>query len=294
MKNCLIVVDTNKYNLSLGTTLIFIEHVKMFQETHNINRLDLAIISNDKLLVSTLILPLFHIYLDFETSVIFSIKEDFEKYFTCNTYTFSFPDSDFSTDKNAFDSTILIQDHFKKYNSIPLLIPTKHLRDWASYYIKQLGHDMVIVHLKNVKGSQSNAIQSEWLEFFNYCEYHHPKYKFFIIGKDELLQEITALQNVVITRYEGLSLLQELALIDQASLFMGMCSGPFNAALLSNTPYIVFKNPTHHENEMILQIGKFDQFPFSTDQQFIFRNKEYCEMLLEHFNKIYDPRSNKE
>lgn len=285
MNKCLVVVDTNKYDLSLGTTLIFIEHVKIFQEIHNINRLDTIVITNDEVLVSTLILPLFHAYLDLEKSIVFNNKEDFEKYIVSNVYTFSFPDRNFSIYKDAFDSTIYIQDYFKKYNSIPHLIPTKHVRESISDYIIQPKNDFVVVHLKNGKISQSNANQSVWLKFFDYCLQHHPEYKFIIIGKDELLQDIIHLQNVIVARYEGLSLLQELAFINQASLFMGMCSGPFNAALFSDIPYIVFKNPEHHKNEMIQEIGISDQFVFSTNQQFIFRRNETFELLIEYFTK---------
>jgi hypothetical protein len=45
-------------------------------------------------------------------------------------------------------------------------------------------------------------------------------------------------------------------------------------------PYAVFKNPTHHKEEMLDEIGKNDHYPFAHKFQKVLRTKETVNLLL--------------
>lgn len=292
MTKTLIVVDTNRYDFSMGICLFFIENVKIFLQKNKVNEIDLVIVSDNQNLINNfinnLILPLFKTYLKIKKIKVLFNKNELETFLKSPGYQYIFPDSDSFKDKNSFDSTIPFQKHFNQFNSLPLLTPNEDLKSWAFNYKEKINSKMVMIHLKNIPNSKSNANQVEWFKFFKHCLEYHPNYKFVIIGKDKILPKIINLKNVILAKDQKLTMIQELGLINQASLFMGMCSGPFAAALLSGIPYLVFKNPEHHREIMQKEIGDLNNYSFASENQFLIRKEETALLLQEKFSKIIE------
>ena len=95
------------------------------------------------------------------------------------------------------------------------------------------------------------------------------------------------LPNVILSRDYGSSLSRDLALIQTASIFMGMTSGPCNMALFSDIPYAIYKNPDHDVEEMAIELGKADRFPFAMPFQKIMRIFETGDNLMAEFANLY-------
>lgn len=62
----------------------------------------------------------------------------------------------------------------------------------------------------------------------------------------------------------------QLACIQLSDAFIGMSSGPSTVAMFSRTPYIVFKHPTHHADQMKTLLTN-NRYPFSMGTQKIER-----------------------
>ena len=74
--------------------------------------------------------------------------------------------------------------------------------------------------------------------------------KFLLIGNEPLPEKIHKLPNVIISQSQGNSLINDLALIQASFAFMGSSSGPNRMAFCSSVPYLIYKHPDHHVDEM--------------------------------------------
>ncbi|MFZ2956845.1 MAG: hypothetical protein WA705_08155 [Candidatus Ozemobacteraceae bacterium] len=170
------------------------------------------------------------------------------------------------------ESTLTIQELWKKVGYfLPLKgddLLAKQAKDWLAGRTNQL--IPIVVHLKNSRSQpQSNANLEAWFTFFAECEKF--PVKFFLIGNDPLNHPVTDFRNVVYLQNYGLKFECELALISQARLFMGMSSGPCNAALFSNIPFLIWKHPDHHAEIMKKEFGEMGHFPFAQSGQRFFQ-----------------------
>ncbi len=82
-------------------------------------------------------------------------------------------------------------------------------------------------------------------------------------------------------------LAKDLALIEWSYMFMGMASGPSTMAIFNSTPYLIFKDPSHHKKAMQHELGPRDHFIFGLPSQKILRIKQSLPILLQEFEKIY-------
>ena len=60
-----------------------------------------------------------------------------------------------------------------------------------------------------------------------------------------------------------------------------MASGICQAAILSGTRYVVFKNPQHDPDEMSRELGDLDSLPFAANGQFLWR----CEDTIANLQR---------
>ncbi len=108
-----------------------------------------------------------------------------------------------------------------------------------------------------------------------------------LLGHDRY--ETVPPKGVRLARELGLSLETQLAVIAQADAFLGAASGIANAAMLSDTPYVIFKDPSHHRSAMEAELGRDDRFPFAGERQRLWRRKDTLEALAEAWNLLYSP-----
>jgi len=286
-KNCLGIIDLTK-DVKLGDFLIFIENLKLKLIENECSKVDIQIIakysSKKKFFLYTKILEN---YLDISSCKI--IKSP--KYLKSDYKFIYYPQFEEGLKISSLDSTKSVQNFFTKNGFIPFLSSKDNIKFVEKEFLEKvaLNRLVITVHLKNnvKRPFESNANQVEWIYFLNWCHETNISAIFFIIGDDYVLPEILALPNVIKTKEYCFDIVQDLLLIESSDMFMGSCSGPFQIALFSKIPYLVFKNPEHHKEEMLQEIGGSNRFPFSTNAQVILRENETFEIMVAEFNKIY-------
>lgn len=135
---------------------------------------------------------------------------------------------------------------------------------------------VVAVHLKRQAGGseESNAELAEWVQLFS----EHKDKAFFLLGKDRFPPESIS-DNLFIASYLGVDLAVQLAFCSLCNGFLGMAAGISTAACLSLTPYVIFKHPLHHVEEMKLELGDGDCLPFALPSQKLWRKRGSIENL---------------
>jgi hypothetical protein len=147
---------------------------------------------------------------------------------------------------------------------------------------------VVSVHLKNVRpgfSEESNFSVSVWRQFFEETA-DNEDLKFVVIGEDELPGAITKMPNVILGTSLDLTLGQQLALTGRCIGFMGTASGVCTAANFSRIPYVIFKHPSHHTEEMKNELGGSDRFDFALHGQLMRRVVPTTATLIESLNGI--------
>lgn len=191
---------------------------------------------------------------------------------------------------HRYASTMFAQKFYRENGFVPYLACKTEPIRWAVHFIKRcvIPYLPVVVHLKNNPNEQrrSNADFDAWLGFFEACHLQYDV-RFILIGNEEIDQRILRLPNTLKARDYGSNLSRDLALIQASFIFMGMGSGPCNMAVFSKTPYVIYKNPDHHAEQMTLELGKTDQFPFATPFQKVLRVFETTESLISEFAHLY-------
>lgn len=142
---------------------------------------------------------------------------------------------------------------------------------------------IVSLHLKNHPTNQmSNATFDGWDRFVGEL-YGENKNLFFIaIGNEK--PKIKPKSNFHWTG--GGSLLCDLALIDLSHAFMGMSSGLCQVAMFGIKPYVIFKHPGHHTEEMKREFCGGETFPFcNAKQRFVIAHDNH-ETISKHWRAI--------
>ena len=185
-----------------------------------------------------------------------------------------------------YDTIKYVQALWKEAGQFAPLKFCPHLREWADETIwNQFGKRPTVgLHLKNVPyqgaGPISLANKSVWCEFLSAASGQY-EIGFLLLGDDPVEESIRKLPNVALASELGAdSFGKHLALLGQCAGFMGMMSAVCNLALFSDIPYAIFKNPDHHRDEMLSEMGVNDHYPFATQHQKILRVNETTALLL--------------
>lgn len=289
------ILDLNA-KIKLGDLLLFIENIKIKKMTQKVTEIDIFILKDNKTIskgnndFSTYI-SIIHNYLSPRIVGIFEEESKLKEYISINlnSYRFCYPHfKDYSHGNHPFDNTALAREHNSKGKNLPYLSARKESLRWAEHFIHEHCKDSIVitVHLKNRLGQQSNAQMEQWFQFFKYCQKNQPIVKFVIIGNDILPKKIKYLSNIIVSKDYGNTIVQDLLLIESSKAYFGMCSGPFQIALFNQKPYLVFKNPSHHVQEMIEEIGFGNRYPFSQPNQNILREFETAQKITNGFNHL--------
>lgn len=194
-----------------------------------------------------------------------------------------------TSSQNIYESTMFLQQFFMEHQYIPYFkMKPEAVRGAIEIFDKYVAPSLpVVVHLKNnpSQANCSNARFKEWEKFIR-MRIDTDDIKFILIGNEEVDKRIAELPNVIVTKYLGTTLAQELALVETAYAFMGMSSGPCNAAICSNIPYVIYKNPGHHTEAMDLELGDKECFNFASPHQKLLRIFETSDNLSANFNNI--------
>jgi hypothetical protein len=188
-----------------------------------------------------------------------------------------------------YQSSEVLQQLYDAHGTHPEIHVSPELVGWADAWLREHGGGAwpVVVHLKNnLRGwGESNADFSVWYDFMN--RYLTSPVFFILIGNEQVDRRIDELENTLIANSFGLSLVQELALIERAGAFMGMSSGPCNMAIFNRVPYAIFKNPDHHASAMARELGERDHFLFASPEQRFLRQRETPQLLVREFTRLF-------
>ena len=220
-------------------------------------------------------------------------KSEFQKFIHENDKYITWP----TFDKNGntihkYGTVFFCQNFFHEKGFVPQLSCNDNYLKWANNFLKSnIFPDIpVAVHLKNNRNSpgKSNADFNAWFEFLNQCCRKNPQVKFILIGNENVDPRIIKLSNVIVSRNYRCNLLQDLAIIQTSSMFMGMSSGPCNLALFSSIPYVIYKNPDHDAEEMDLALGNNDKLSFAGPYQKMIRAFETVDNLILNFSHLIE------
>jgi len=160
---------------------------------------------------------------------------------------------------------------------------------WANGFFDSIAPGVrIAVHLKQdaADKGKSNANAAAWHSFLSRAA-QDEKVTFVLIGDDKVDPQILALPNVIRAADQaGATLAGHLAVIQESNAFMGMMSGPCNLALFGSKPYTIYKNPEHHQAEMLAEIGAADGYPFAHSDQRVLRAHETTDLLWAEFHRL--------
>ncbi len=147
---------------------------------------------------------------------------------------------------------------------------------------------LITVHLKQVgkDPTESNANLKAWHDFFVNKTTADSNLGFIALGEDVSSQSLGQIKNVVFAATLQVPIMEQLALITLSNGFLGMASGICQAAIFSKVPYVIFKHPQHHVQEMKAEIGDRDHFLFSGEKQFFWRKLDTLKNLEQAFNLL--------
>lgn len=107
------------------------------------------------------------------------------------------------------------------------------------------------------------------------------RYSFLVLG-DYVPPELAGHPRVLLTNAEGWSLDQQLVASSQTACFLGEASGFCTAAIFSNCPYLIFKDPDQHAGSVDRDIGPGGKILFSNEFQFLLRQIPTYEIAVAH------------
>jgi hypothetical protein len=286
------VWDTANTDSKLGFLLLFQEELLLLSEINKSDEIDLIFTYNEKAnllyFYSSIVQlnPHVHDIFYIQNLELFKIH-DSEK---LNNDMVIWPSDEWKPCCSYTGSTLAIQDLWKKSgNIINLETPTNVRQKAARWLYKRLdGRLPVVIHLRNnPKEHIGNANMSAWIPFFEYCQDKEYPVLFILIGNDLIDERLLNCNNIIVMKEHWQSMEIDLALMEIGFLFMGMSSGPCNMAILSNRPYLIWKNPNHHADQMINELNDQQQFPFAVENQKFIRDWDTSDSLIEEFERIY-------
>lgn len=122
-----------------------------------------------------------------------------------------------------------------------------------------------------------------------------PETNAILVGSDShAVTEMTLPHGILLARDCDLTPPEQMALIQQAEVFVGMSSGPSIFAVLSDTPYVIIKHREHHEDLMSSSLSERRRLPFASNrQEFVLVDQGFDESLqtiLKHLSHVADPK----
>lgn len=187
-----------------------------------------------------------------------------------------------SLNKSKYYSLMELNRLIKKHNSLNLSWKPKILAK-SKKIRKKFKKILITMHLKYIepyKENESNISPSFWNKFFDIYK-KETSIDFLILGDDVSYKKIHKQPNVFWAKKMKISLDNQLCLISLSNQFIGMASGISGAAILSNRPYLIFKNKDHHKKEIKKEIKKNKTF-FAKEKQYIFFEKPNLNKIKKH------------
>lgn len=175
---------------------------------------------------------------------------------------------------------------YEKYSVMPELKIRKSLSRWAADFIMQKGGGRiaVAVQMRNTHSYNlsRNSNMPAWLELFEFCEERMPVTFFVICAASEIDERLRSRRNVVVAKDYRTSVDQDMAIVKECSVFLGISSGPGTVAFFGQKPYSIVN--AHIMEGMLPHLKKEAwgySFVYATEnQRIIASGTEQFELLL--------------
>jgi hypothetical protein len=202
----------------------------------------------------------------------------------------------------SFDSiNIPVRECFVRTGGFPRPCVPASVASWAKAYLASHSRPFVLcVHMRMRKASQDAAVsasslvrdgcQESWTDFLSLLAQRHPSVLVVVLGQPgEWPRAFMRLPNVILLKSQGSGLLEEMAMIQEADLFMGTVSGPAEFAYFGIKPYIIIDTPDFHPHSTRLRGISPDaqRPPFGVDGQRLHVGRPSAQELLDLFESSY-------
>lgn len=167
-----------------------------------------------------------------------------------------------------------------------------------SYIASQKEKFVLCIHLR-FRESGGDSAQADvsrdarldgWLAFLAELGDRFPDVLVVALGRPgEWPREFFRLPNVVILKTQGYGLLEEMAMIEEADLFMGTVSGPAEFAYFGVKPYVIIDSAANHAHSAEIRCipESATSAPFATSQQRLYWGPQTAADLLTLFEESY-------
>lgn len=179
-----------------------------------------------------------------------------------------------------------ILDFHRKYGFVPHLENSRSTMRWANRFLREhvLPNHAIVCQLRNNPhiSPTRNAHMDTWLQFFNYCGRRYDATFILIGARDEVDQRVRSCPNVLVAKDFGTTLEQDLGLIQAATLYMGVASGPSVVAIFSDVPYVLV-----NVSWMAEKVAYGAQLPFALPLQRVRWERETATLLIDEFERLW-------
>ena len=193
--------------------------------------------------------------------------------------------------KNGFSyyNTERIQDLYSKLKIKPILGWREGFQQSVFQKSKTLSPKIITVHLKRVfpfEVNESNAQAEVWAEALRYFLDSSTELDVILVGNDPTPIEIELGPRIRRADDIGLTLGEQMNLIQNSAGFMGTASGICSGAVFSEVPYFIYKSPEHHKEQFAMELKNEEIFSFSALNQKIIRKIPETKTLFENMRSF--------
>ena len=189
----------------------------------------------------------------------------------------------------SYYNTERIQDLYSKLRIKPILRWKEDFQQSVFQKSKTLSPKIITIHLKRVfpfDVNESNAQAEVWAKALKNFIDCYPEVDVILVGNDSTPIEIELGPRIRRADDIGLTLGEQMILIQNSVGFIGTASGICSGAVFSEAPYFVYKSPEHHKEQFGKELKNKESFPFAALNQKIIRKIPKTKTLTENMRSF--------
>ncbi len=201
---------------------------------------------------------------------------------------YSYPSERFQDKNFSYYSTARLSELYQEFKIRPSLYWSTKMQKQVAEKLSNINDKIIAIHMKNMVSSDSfssNADPLVWSSAINEVS-RNSESTFIIVGDDPPPMELKFGENLLYAKSLELNLSEQLSLIARSSGFIGTASGICSGAIFSDVPYVIFKSPSHHYEQMQEELGDADSLSFSVPGQKILRTIPNVEQLIHYLERF--------
>lgn len=192
------------------------------------------------------------------------------------------PFTGFGPEKTVAHETSLLFWLQRETGLPPTLTWRKSISESVEENLVACTESVVAIHLRNnpqESESESAADGKLWAEAINRI-YECSGSALVLLGDDPRPEDFRSTCRAPVMDLGGTPIGWQLYVASSARMYLGMASGLASAALFSNTPTTIFKNPEHHHAEMIREFGECSRIQLWRPCQTLIRRRPTAQEIV--------------